>query len=454
MDEQFISFLRALAPYVVVVGSFGRGEERDGSDIDCYLRSRPRAEVDPEAAENNETYMPEVLKLIERHGYVTDSVITGHIAVERQPGVPRMVEISSHYHIRKTEAVSVREVYGVPFLCAKDDKDAPLNDIYESSEWDDKACDMVIKNPLPDYNEAVGRIHAEKKMGHSESSKAQNSRGVPKGQITPLSELPLSNNFMFGEVMRHPEVCTLFLEALLQKKIARIEYIGKEQDISDSYLNHGIRLDVYLADAEGTRYDVEMQRTDQKALERRIRYYQSGIDRTLLEKGVDYEELPESYIIFVCDFDYYKRGLACYERVSTIKGCEDVAFVDGSHAFILNSHYSEANASKDVVEFLDYIRTNDDGTPATGALLEKAKEMVNEVRHDKTKEVAYMTWAMSIRDARKEGREEGREESRVETLCSLVYKKLLAFSDALKESGLSEVEFLGRMRQLYPDYRP
>ena len=228
--------------------------------------------------------------------------------------------------------------------------------------------------------------------------------------ITPLSELPLSNNFMFGEVMRHPEVSKLFLEALLNKKIARIEYIGKEQDFSDSYLNHGIRLDVYLEDAAGMRYDVEMQRTDQKALERRIRYYQSGIDRSFLEKGDDYENLPESYVIFICDFDYFRHGYARYERVSYVNGEENIPYNDGSHAIILNSHFTTPNAGKDIIEFLDYIRTANDNLPADSALVAKAKEFVSMVRHDKSKEVPYMTWAMSLRDARKEGREEGREE--------------------------------------------
>lgn len=156
MDERFISFLRELAPYVVVVSSFGRGEEHDGSDIDCYLRARPRAEVDLEAEVNNETYMPEVAELIERRGYITDSVAAGHIAVERQAGVPRMVEISSFYHIRSSEEVRVRKIYGVPFLCAKDDKTTPPKERYEYTDWSDKACDIVIMNPLPDYNEAVG----------------------------------------------------------------------------------------------------------------------------------------------------------------------------------------------------------------------------------------------------------------------------------------------------------
>lgn len=178
MDEKFSDFLRELAPYVVVVGSFGRGEERDGSDIDCYLRARPRSEVDPEAETNNETYMPEVMELIRDRGYVVDSVLSGHIAVERQEGVPRMVEISSHYRIRHTERVYVREIYGVPFLCAFDDKDTPLEERYECVDWSDEAGDIVILNPLPNYNETVGLTRAGKKMGRP---KAQSPKTIELG---------------------------------------------------------------------------------------------------------------------------------------------------------------------------------------------------------------------------------------------------------------------------------
>ena len=36
-----------------------------------------------------------------------------------------------------------------------------------------------------------------------------------------FKELPLSDDFMFGEIMRRPAICKLFLEALLGKPIAR-----------------------------------------------------------------------------------------------------------------------------------------------------------------------------------------------------------------------------------------
>ena len=231
-------------------------------------------------------------------------------------------------------------------------------------------------------------------------------------EITPLSELPLRNDFMFGEVMRTSEICQLFLEELLSIKIRRIEFIDKQKDLSDSYTYHGIRLDVYLKDEAGTVFNVEMQSAKNDELPRRARYYQGAIDRSELPKAVNYDELPESYVIFVCNFDYFHIGKAVGERVSFLKGTE-TAYNDGSHVFFLNSHYTEANASASILEFLDMIRTNDLEKAYETPLGQKAKARVQAVRNDKELEVSYMTIAQKMLDERRMGFREGCAEGEI-----------------------------------------
>lgn len=143
------SFLNEIAPYVVVCGSFSREAETPNSDIDCFLRSRPREDVDPESGE--ETYMPEILAIIKKAGLVWSSVIRGHVAIEQQPGFPRMIEISSLYRIPATVQPFYRDIDGVRMLCAPDDKNYDLDSAYDTPIWDDVLCDIVIRNPLPAY---------------------------------------------------------------------------------------------------------------------------------------------------------------------------------------------------------------------------------------------------------------------------------------------------------------
>ena len=146
-------------------------------------------------------------------------------------------------------------------------------------------------------------------------------------------------------------------------------------------------------------------------------------------------------MIFVCDFDYFHIGKAVGERVSFLKGTE-TEYCDGSHVFFLNSHYTEANASASILEFLDMIRTNDLEKAYETPLGRKAKERVRAVRSDKELEVSYMTIAQKMLDERRmgfreghaEGRTEGRAEGREETLKGAV----LALKGILEPSVIAK----------------
>ena len=96
-----------------------------------------------------------------------------------------------------------------------------------------------------------------------------------------FKNLPSSDRFMFGEVMRNSGICKLFLGiTAMQNRAHRV--CGQRSGPSDTVLGHGIRLDVFLADENNTHYDVEMQNTSD-SIEKRSRYYQSVIDRELAE---------------------------------------------------------------------------------------------------------------------------------------------------------------------------
>lgn len=227
-----------------------------------------------------------------------------------------------------------------------------------------------------------------------------------------IADINLSNDLVFGEVMRQPENVKPFLEAVLEKKIAEITYIEKQQDIKDGIHLHGIRLDVSLADGAGTQYDVEMQTGRAYDLERRIRFYQSSIDRKTLEPAESYRQLRESYVIFVCTDDYYGRGLALYKRKSVIEGAEDLVYKDGSHAYILNAAFTVKNLSEPALEFLRYINARYRNLPidiSDSDYLTRIDRAVEDIKADKGKVERLMTLAAKLEDVRIDARREGFE---------------------------------------------
>ncbi len=96
--------------------------------------------------------------------------------------------------------------------------------------------------------------------------------------------------------------CKGFLERALQIKIDHVE-VSTEKNIVYHPEYKGVRLDVYAKDEKNTRYNVEMQVSSQSALGLRSRYYESQMDMEMLLSGCEYSELPNSYVIFICDFD-------------------------------------------------------------------------------------------------------------------------------------------------------
>ena len=122
----------------------------------------------------------------------------------------------------------------------------------------------------------------------------------------------------------------------------------------------GIRLDVYLEDEEDTVYDFEMQNAPKPFLGRRIRYYGSTMDIHNLSKGMDYEQLPDAYIVFLCMFDPFGAGRVVYEFERREKVCTDLRLNDGSTVILINPFDDDSGCTPELKTFLSYLRGETD----------------------------------------------------------------------------------------------
>lgn len=126
-------------------------------------------------------------------------------------------------------------------------------------------------------------------------------------------ELDITDPFIFAKVMSEKELCKQLLENILNIKIRDIVYVDYEETIQMTAKSKGIRLDIYVEDDDNTVFNLEMQTTTYKELPKRSRYYQGIIDLNMIEKGESYDILKESYVIFICTFDFFEKGRSVYE---------------------------------------------------------------------------------------------------------------------------------------------
>lgn len=220
---------------------------------------------------------------------------------------------------------------------------------------------------------------------------------IPKEQL--WENLKISNDFIFAKVMRNPELCKGILERLLDIQIDHIEYPEEQKVIDIAKDSKSVRLDVYLKDEKGTVYNVEIQTTSNKNLPKRTRYYQGMIDLNAIEKGADYSQLPQSFVIFICTFDAFKCGNWKYTFENVCKENNQLLLDDGTTKIFFNTVGTKGDISPDARAILKFIESN----VAEDDFTERLAKEVQKVKQNKEWRVEYMTLLMREREKYNEG---------------------------------------------------
>lgn len=245
-------------------------------------------------------------------------------------------------------------------------------------------------------------------------------------RIKPWEDLTIQDDYMFKLVMSYPHICKKMIEKILRIPIREIRYIEEEKSIQARYTSKGVRLDVYVEDKENTIYDIEMQvrKPEGDGLSKRLRYYQSMIDADQTDAGKDYDELKQTYIIFICPFPIFKDGRHKYTFRNRCDEDTNLALPDGAVKILLSTRGTMNDVEPDVQRFLDYVN----GIISNDEFVQEIDRTIRKEKADKKKGSDYMTYEMKIKEERKEaeklGIEEGKKRKELEMIINLLKNKV------------------------------
>lgn len=264
-------------------------------------------------------------------------------------------------------------------------------------------------------------------------------------QKNALHDLPFKNNFMFCAVMSRENVCREFLEMLLGFPIEEVQV-----DYEKSILYHpeykSVRLDIMARDEKHRRYNVEMQVGSQEAIGKRVRYYHSQMDIEMLGTGVPYAQLPDSYVIFLCDFDPF--GAQRYRYVFENRCLETgESMGDGCRSIFLSTcGKNPEEVPKRLVNFLNFVREDLKNMQVDyeDSLIQNIQKAMNYVKSDRRLEVNYMLLQELIDQERRDAKAEGKAEGRAEAILEII-SAYGPVSEDIRQSVLEErdLEVLG-----------
>lgn len=235
-----------------------------------------------------------------------------------------------------------------------------------------------------------------------------------------LKDLTIRDNFMFAAVMMEMDNCKQFLEMVLGIEIERIE-ISYEKSIIYNPEFKGIRLDVYAKDEKDTCYDIEMQVVKQE-LGKRARYYHSQMDMELLLRGHDYEELPESYVIFICDFDPFGEKKYRYSFENRCIEDLDLPVKDGIKSIFLSTEGENVEeVTRELVKFLKFVKedTSETAQDYKDTFVQRLQNSIQRVKQNREMERQYMLLEDLLKEERKAEAIRVRREDIVECLEDL-----------------------------------
>ena len=129
----------------------------------------------------------------------------------------------------------------------------------------------------------------------------------------------------------------LVLQIVLEKPDLKVLDV-RTQVFVENLLNRSVRLDILATDSTGAKLNVEVQRSDKGAGNKRARYNSSMMDANLLKKGEDFDKLPETWVIFITENDVMGKGLPLYPIERCFLGTGE-RFEDGSHILYVNGAY-------------------------------------------------------------------------------------------------------------------
>ena len=229
-------------------------------------------------------------------------------------------------------------------------------------------------------------------------------------------DIPLENDAMFAEVMRRKDLCIGLLETIFEgRRIRDIVYEDGLSPEAQKYIafnpgNKSIRLDVYFEDGD-TVYDIEIQKADKGNLPKRTRMYSSMMDANMLDKGLEYEELKDSYVIFICMFDPFEKGLARYTFRSICEEAEGLPLGDGRCIMFLNTKGSIGELGSDMDAFFGYINGGIEsigtGKDSGNEFVERLDECVLDINGDEDWRQGYMKYELNLIEKYKDGEAKG-----------------------------------------------
>ena len=246
-----------------------------------------------------------------------------------------------------------------------------------------------------------------------------------------VEKLTLFHDTFMKVVLNDLEVCQYVIRILMDDPTIEIVDVRNQYRLARLTSKDSI-LDILAEDSRGRFYNLEIQRDTTPDHPRRTRLYGAMVDGEYLQKGEDYDAMPEVYVIYISRTDLWKMGRMETPVKKYLEGQrEDEQYDDGQHVIYVNAAVNDGSKK---AALLHYFKTADPDDMSQGPLSRRVRYLKREEGGlNEMCEYSQRIYNGGKEEGRREGISEGLQQGRREKEKEITEKVL-----SLKEQGFDE----------------
>ena len=253
-------------------------------------------------------------------------------------------------------------------------------------------------------------------------------------KIQRVKDLRPIDDVFFEVLAQNPRVCEEMLRTILDDQNLIVEDVIPQSSERNIY-GRSVRLDALCILGDGTRCNIEVQRSDRDDHLRRARFNASSITVHDSNPGEQFRDVVELYIVYISEFDFLKGNLPIYHVDKVIRENGHV-IDDGLHEIFVNTAVSDGSRVSDLMACFTRKEVNDSRFP----------ELSAEVDRLKTTEGGVTAMCKVMENYINEAVNEAKKETTIDLLVSMIKDGIITISEAAKRAQLPEEEFRMRLK--------
>lgn len=201
---------------------------------------------------------------------------------------------------------------------------------------------------------------------------------MQKNKLTNKEKLDIVQNLrpiddvFFEAIAEDTGVCEEILRTILEDpKLTVLEVITQSSE--KNIYGRSVRLDALCTLGDGTKCNIEVQRSDNDNHLKRVRFNASSITIKESETGEKFRDVIDLYVIYISDFDFLKEGRCIYHIDKVIRE-SGTPVDDGLHEIFVNT---AVNDGSDISELMSCFLAKD----VNNAKFPKLSCRINELKN-------------------------------------------------------------------------